>query len=226
MSVIDDILADHTLVNQIEDEFDRVFGSLASEQNHYKEHPHILCSGDQLYIKERASLDMVKWKNGFITFQEVTGDAISFEYQGCLMARFCLDGVYYVAHIHCDMSQGIDRRFEWKDFITKNINNISELIMFKPGHHLINNPDLKSNVWGVITRDGTCYSIETFYSGRKTILKSISKHLSYGIRYEDYSVLWEADFQGSFASAVASWNRFWDRLSTEVVYPSHRCILI
>lgn len=146
MSLIDDILADHILVNQIEDKFDRVFESLASEQNHYKEHPHILYSGAKLYTKKPASLDMVKWKNEFITFQEVTGDAISFEYQGCLMARLCLEGVYHVAHIHCDKSEAIDRRFVWKDFITKNIKNIGELIMFKHGHHLINNPYLKSNV--------------------------------------------------------------------------------
>lgn len=147
MSVIDDILADHTLVNQIEDKFDKVFDSLVGELNYYKNYLHILCSGAKLNFKGHASLDMVKWKNAFITFQEVTGDAISFEYQGYLMARFCLDGVYYVAHIHCDLSELTDRRFVWKTFINENRKNISELIMFKPGHHLINNPNLKSNVW-------------------------------------------------------------------------------
>ena len=92
-----------------------------------------------------------------IAIYPVLNDAISFNFSGCIMARFRICETYYVAHIHTDRCQDLDCRKAWADFVLKNENIIDELIMFKPGSEVTGS--LNGKCHGIITRNGQCYTI-------------------------------------------------------------------
>lgn len=92
-----------------------------------------------------------------IAIYPVLNDAISFNFTGCIMARFRICETYYVAHIHTDRCQDLDCRKAWADFVLKNKNIIDELIMFKPGSK--ETEPLTGKCHGIITRSGQCYTI-------------------------------------------------------------------
>ena len=92
-----------------------------------------------------------------IAIYPVLNDAISFNFTGCIMARFRICETYYVAHIHTDRCQSLDCRKAWADFVLKNKNIIDELIMFKPGSK--ETEPLTGKCHGIITRCGQCYTI-------------------------------------------------------------------
>lgn len=54
-----------------------------------------------------------------ISIYPVRNDAISFNFSGCIMARFRIHEAYYVAHIHTDTDRNWDCRKTWADFVLK-----------------------------------------------------------------------------------------------------------
>lgn len=94
---------------------------------------------------------------------------LSFEFSGCVMAQFCCNGIYYIAHIY--LEQGHDTRQDWNNFVRNaavDINNhYNDFILFKPyngviediyaAHYKENNGNFFISVCGII-EGNSCYS--------------------------------------------------------------------
>ncbi len=122
-----------------------------------------------------------------ISIYPVRNDAISFNFSGCIMARFRIHEVYYVAHIHTDTDRNWDCRKAWADFVLKNENIIDELIMFKLGSE--ETGSLNGKCHGIITRNGQCYTIRTDSNTRNC--SNIHLHRQTKKRVEDYKEILE-----------------------------------
>ncbi len=102
-------------------------------------------------------VDVVIWQEGHITIYPANYDSLSFKFSGCLMARFRIDNLYYIVHIHTSISEN-DCRKQWTSFLYQFRDRIEELLIFKPGC----NGTIKKGLdcWGLITRTGECYTLE------------------------------------------------------------------
>ena len=94
---------------------------------------------------------------------------ISFEFTGCVMAQFCCNGIYYIAHIY--LEQGHDTRKFWNNFIEKAVrdtnNEFKDFILFRPYSPFIKTyyedryakmfPNIDISICGVI-ENSDCYS--------------------------------------------------------------------
>ena len=141
-----------------------------------------------------------------ISVYPVRNDAISFKFSGCIMARFRIHEVYYVAHIHTDKDQELDCRKAWADFILNNENIIDELIMFKPGSEGTGFPT--GGCHGIITRCGQCYTVRIDpYTNQ---CSNIHLHRQTKRRVEDYKEILElARNQCDFKSMKDGWESYW-----------------
>ena len=235
MGIIKDLLSDPGLVNQIADEaYDlkiRLGGDLPEcfLENRCIDSV-VKKAADINIIKERRfccvsiiKLSAVLWYRGGISVYESTYDAISFDFSGCLMARFRMDGRYYAAHIHCDDNHQNDSRYVWANFMNLHRNRISDLTIFQPGHCL---RKFKST-WGIIESDGTCYSIllEESQGGRKVEILDIIRHARYGRNIDDYPIVQQfaqipqgTVGDGAFKTQRDLLNDFWKTRTWEVKY--------
>lgn len=86
---------------------------------------------------DRGIYTAVQYRQGYILYfpkQEMSELGISFEFTGCIMAQFCCNGTYYIAHIY--LEPGHDTRQDWNNFVQNaavDLNNqFSDFILFKP----------------------------------------------------------------------------------------------
>ena len=197
MCIIRDIISYPVLLNSICDNyFEPFFQYNSSYGEKFLESYKMYLYGLDRTINHRVSLftnkniqlSAVKWKEGFITLYESKYDAISFEFMGCLMARFRFKDKYYVAHIHCSHNFELDRRKEWSLFMQTYKPYISDLKIFKPGYFLGN--DYSGEVWGVITRNGRCFSICVSHDRSSGYhLKGVFEHICNENNPQDYKAL-------------------------------------
>lgn len=197
MSIIRDIISYPVLLNSISDNYlEPLILDNSSYCEKFLENDYMYLCGLERSITKRMSLftnknlqlSAVKWLNGCISLYESKYDAISFQFQGCLMARFRFKDKYYVAHIHCSRDFRLDRRKEWSIFIQTYKSYISDLKIFKPGFFLGN--DYSGDVWGVITRNGRCFTLCVSYSrGDEWHLESVFEHICNENNPQDYKAL-------------------------------------
>lgn len=87
---------------------------------------------------------------------------ISFEFNGCYMARFKYDGVSYVCHIYKNSSSHIDCKDIWNNFIASDAAHLSDVILFNP--YMQSSENAKNlisrtvSICGIITPAGECFS--------------------------------------------------------------------
>ena len=229
MSIIDAVICNQELVNEIDTWFFNNFESFFSGENNkiLFNNIRMLQCGGIINLEPCSPLHCVKWRERGITFYETVGDSISFEFQGCVMARICIDGKLYVAHIHCSNSSKPeeDTRSIWSNFIYANKNRISELIMFKPGHQYnrpYQNYPSVDNIftWGVITSKGECYSLLIKYTSGKASLDSIYKHSTYGNDISSYDFLLNSDYS-LFNIVSVKWDVFWQFRRTKLLFSNN-----
>lgn len=146
-----------------------------------------------------VNVTSVLWEPGEITVYPLSDveDAISFQFSGCIMAKFKCNNRYYVAHIHVADNK-TDKREQWIDFLTQT-KAISEIIMFKPSRGVY-----AYEIWGIITQDGLCYSVGFDCFGQKIVF---NEHVSYGNSLRDYQEL----FSFKVDKNAEKWNDFWER---------------
>lgn len=90
---------------------------------------------------------------------------LSFDFSGCYMASFKFNGQRYVAHIAYGDNYGRNAYLGatyWNQFITKNVENISEIRLFKPTEWVDQYQGIFKHVWGLITERGDCYAIRVY----------------------------------------------------------------
>ena len=122
------------------------------------------------------------------------------------MARFRINEIYFVAHIHTDECQELDCRKAWADFILNNENIIDELIMFKPGSE---GTGFSAGIChGIITRCGQCYTIRIDPNTNQC--SNIHLHRQAKRRVEDYKEILElVRNQCDFKSIKDGWESYW-----------------
>lgn len=183
---------DRDLVTRIKDKFLRFEGSI----NPPKQVPatNLFLKGTSDFIND-IRITSVLWEKGKITIYPLydSEDVVSFQFSGCIMAKFKYYNQYYVAHVHVTKDEE-DTRKQWIDFI-KNSLWVTEITMFKPNEGVY-----AYEIWGVITSNGDCYSIGFNCLGTRVIVK---KHVSYGNSLSDYQELFSADYE--------TWDNFWSR---------------
>ena len=221
MCIIRDIISYPVLLNSIIDNcYKPFFSPNSSYGEKFLECYRMYLYGLETTITKRRlvfpnknlQLSAVKWREGIITLCESKYDAISFEFQGCLMARFRFKDKYYVAHIHCSRDFKLDRRKEWSLFMQTYKSYISDLKIFKPGFFLGN--DYSGEVWGVITKTGHCFTICVSSDRRGEYhLESVYEHICNENNPQDYKALL------AFSSvAVYNFEKFAKRLDNTWSY--------
>lgn len=229
MSIIENIIRNNDLIVTIDNWFDNNYPSFFIGENNEQmfNNPRMLRCGGIINLGQYSRIQVVKWRGNGITFYEATGDTISFEFLGCVMAKICIDGKYYVAHIHCasmDRPKD-DTRAIWSNFIYTNRDRISELIMFRPGHQY-NRPYKnypspgKISTWGIITSSGDCYTIVVKYDDNdKASLESIYKHDIYGTDVSSYDFILNSDYS-LFNIVSIKWDVFWQFRRIQQIFPA------
>lgn len=115
---------------------------------------------NKLYDKE---INMVIWQEGYITVAMVGHHhTLSFDFSGCCMAKYRLNGKIYTAHIHCDKVKKKDCRRLFIDYI--NNKHISkDFVIFRPLCNIDVFKDFHgiSNImtWGLILNNNHCYTL-------------------------------------------------------------------
>ena len=143
--------ADRDLITLIKDKLLRFEGAKTSPKQ---------VPGTNLFLKGTSDflnnirVTSVLWERGKITIYPIYDfeDALSFQFSGCIMAKFKFHNQYYVAHIHVTKDAD-DTRKQWTDLI-RNTLGLSEITMFKPSEGVY-----ACEILGVITNNGDCYSI-------------------------------------------------------------------
>lgn len=97
---------------------------------------------------------VVFWQEGMITTVKTTTNTniFSFGFDGCAMARYQIKGQVYAAHIHSSYDYRVDCRDKWIDYVWQQ--NIIKLRVFRPDI-----PKNADDCWGLISKEGNCYSI-------------------------------------------------------------------
>lgn len=133
MCLIDELIRDHSLTQQILDTVSLWISRAPQKKETYwtgfKEFGKtIRLPWPNSYFK----VDVVIWQEGHITIYPANYNSLSFKFSGCLMARFRIDNLYYIAHIHTSISEN-DCRKQWISFLYQFRDRIEELLIFKPG---------------------------------------------------------------------------------------------
>lgn len=174
-------------------------------------------------------VDVVKWIAGQVTLFKAPGDAVSFDFGGCIMARFLLNGTPYAAHIHTAEpgSKASDQRLAWAQFVNRY--GIRDLVMFQPGAEEFeqHGPSRNTLIWGVITPAQQCYAIYATdeATGKEPIgLYQVHKIVHYprmGCDRRFYDPLLGMPQNAPFNEVSATWNRFWRQTQQSIttIYP-------
>lgn len=106
-------------------------------------------------------VDAVIWCESMVSHMKARPNkyAISFEFSGCFMARYCIGSETHIAHIHCaDLSNwNLDARFYW----IKHITSYSKCTIFKPidRYEVFGQSARNVECWGVISPKHRCFSL-------------------------------------------------------------------
>jgi hypothetical protein len=165
------------LFNLKSDEFGELEKFLADQQNISMPNASSLDSAfdDNVFVGNGyhfagngEPIDCVNFVVGRISiFHQFPGvDGLSTNFSGCLMARFRLNGHYYVAHIATSaFNQNNTMVNRWYDFVAINKRNIDELSIFCPDSCVYCTPKkvdlcmVGISSWGLILRNGKCYTL-------------------------------------------------------------------
>lgn len=230
MSLIDSLFEDPNLISQIGQEqeaymlgnksYDRrsVSGLPASEFQIYgancRLHPN---NQPRLWFND-ITFQIVKWLNGYITLFESPKDALSFQFTGCVMARFKWGGRWYAAHIHNadPTTANLDRRLTWEQFVIRQ--HINQIVMFQPGANLQDPADNSIETWGVITSNQQCYTIYardiTPRSGEvQYTIDKIMHHQGMGQDAGFYRQILNHPNGTPYKDVRNAWNQFWEHTS-------------
>ncbi|MEB3373083.1 hypothetical protein SFC43_05435 [Bacteroides sp. CR5/BHMF/2] len=156
----------------------------------------------------QRSFHSVIWKEEYISeniISEVFDSAISFNFGGCYMALYMdfLQNNYIVSHIHTGSN---DQKEKWKQHLINN--NCNNICLFKPYSYYNDIKKLTQiygnpiNTWGVIDKQGGCYTINVTQSERSYILENTSlpykvvrviQHLGNHSYYRPNDINWRED---------------------------------
>lgn len=135
---------------------------------------------------DNMQCDSVIWDNfrtsiNLTTFiRPYEEDSISFQFGGCLMARFQYMYLYYIAHIHMGENPALN---SFCNYIKEDYYN---LIIFRPLKSYRYGIEIdyrnaynqyRIEVMGVIDRNGRCYSVLTYKSNIDFFVLGVAEHL-------------------------------------------------
>lgn len=182
---------------------------------------HICEYGGTVFISD-YELDTVIWGSNFITLQTIgTGrDAISFDFCGCVMAAYLIDGIWTAAHIHCGPTFDYDRKRTWIRYYLSRQKAISQLKMFQPDYRFYRGKGILT--WGVITKEGRCYSVyvEPKDGGKRFKVRQIREHPVPSTSRSYHTILHPALIEGednerNFIPLKKAWDDFWSEQEGE-----------
>lgn len=121
-------------------------------------------------VCNRGLFTAVQYRQDYILYfpkYEMNELGISFEFSGCVMAQFCCNGIYYIAHIY--LESGHDTRQDWNNFVQNAAvdanNRYSDFILFKPYSSIIKEYYNEHFILGQVTlsvcgiiEGNSCYS--------------------------------------------------------------------
>ena len=213
MNIIDMLKDDPSLVKEIQRQRDAEAGKILHSIDQEK---RIYMYGHKYSINGHP-LDAVIWWNGCITMIKSYNDVVSFNFGGCVMANFFMNGDLYVAHIHNADNQREDERINWIKYVKTN--NVVIQSMFCPGNEsfdILYNIGSHVNIWGVCTPLGKTYSL---------ILDEDETHLISIREYHtpnDYREILTPSNNRNYNSARFTWNRFWsNKQHYETIYGNY-----
>lgn len=207
-----------------------------------------LCEGGGPVKINDCSLNAVIWREGCISIYSLPpcSDVISFDFSGCVMALFCLDGTWFSAHIH--MGGAWDCTLEWINFVQRVWSRITAYGMFRPNVALLDeacsqcNPCMSSQnavqaylsipkLWGIITTTGQFVSLcvrPLDNSFQRVEVLSVEE-LRLGFDISHYASLLKPFL--SRAEAKSQWERFWKSHTGQLRFdafrqPKSKCSLI
>ncbi len=144
-------------------------------------------------------------------------NAVSFQFSGCLMAAFCCNQQYYIAHIQRGDADCMDI---WINFIKANEVNISSLVMFRPDaeawdreRSALSTKEKSVSLWGLITPERHCYSLcvrdrVSWEEGRQYSLVFLTRHYA-GLAVKNYRELLDSSNERdrkSFFIGMQKWS--------------------
>lgn len=141
---------------------------------------------DTVQLSLSTQLDLVFWVPNQISICKSNRDVMSFNFSGCLMAKYKADNISNVAHIHCDSDFKDDCRGNFARFLINNKVNSNDLLLFRPlcDSYLYIPPEDSFNrrsVAGIITQENRCYSMVLEYDAmnRRCNLVSVYEHITH-----------------------------------------------
>lgn len=172
----------------------------------------------QKYTISIYPLDAVIWLNKYITLIESFNDVISFDFGGCVMANFELNGRLYAAHIHNadENHQAEDARINWIQYVKSN--NITVQSMFRPGNEsldILNKINSQIQIWGVCTPLGKNYSL---------ILNKNEDHLisiRENITPTNYTDILKLVRNENYYGVRNRWNHFWSKQKSQIIFENN-----
>lgn len=121
-----------------------------------------------------GNISVVLDSSGKITSKSISRNsvAMSYNFSGCYMAKFCFAGCWFVCHIFCSgPKDSSDCKNTWNSFVKEYCHrrgDIDTLILFKPTNSKYNVdywndankfPPQQIQIAGLITPDNRCYSL-------------------------------------------------------------------
>lgn len=200
--------------------------------------PYPLYEGGGLLQINDCQLDSVIWKEGGISIHRMPSrmDAISFDFSGCVMAVFCLHGIWYSAHIH--MGGSNDCTLKWIAFVQQIRPHLEALCMFRPNvlRHCVlpekfrfpdsfaNNEQIyatMAHLWGAVTATGRFVSLCVYpldRSFRRFKVLFVEEHYL-GMNPTYYAPLFQP-FR-SQSEAKREWDVFWRSRTHRLLFANY-----
>lgn len=140
---------------------------------------------DTVQLSLSTQLDLVFGVPNRISICKSNRDVMSFNFSGCLMAKYKADNISNVAHIHCDSDLKYECRGIFAGFLSNKVNS-NDLLLFRPlcDSYLYIPPEDSYNrrsVAGIITQENRCYSMVLEYdtTNRRCNLVSVYEHITH-----------------------------------------------
>ena len=140
---------------------------------------------DTIQISLSTQLDRVFWLSNHISICKSNRNVMSFNFSGCLMAKYNTSNGYYVAHIHCDSQLSNDCRSDFVGLLSINQVRSNDLLLFRPlcNSYLYIPEDFRNirSVAGIITQNNRCYSMVLEYNttNARYDLVSVYEHITH-----------------------------------------------
>lgn len=185
--------------------------------------------GEEMTLFGDRRVAAVLWQEGLVTVLRARKeeDLFSFEFGGCVMARYKREGSPYVAHIHTDTWAERDCRDAWIDYAA--YHGIGRMKLFRPEFPPNRRLPSGCEVWGIISAEGNCYSAALSLLPRENCayrLEALAQHFPPGNSCFDYRELCRhggppftaeqlqiaANRQTRYAATSATWRSFFDRM--------------